>query len=129
MLKHNQRSTTRVLMKSEPDPRVGQWYLRHDSEQMFRVVAVDPLTGSIETQDFEGNVEEIDAEVWQQIELEASEAPEDWTGRYDELTIDRNDCSSTAVAPRGWRTSLELHEPLESWRKTLPPEDVSEPIE
>lgn len=44
---------------------------------------------SIEIQHFEGEIEELDLETWLLIGPRQVEAPEDWTGAYDEL--DRED--------------------------------------
>lgn len=69
-----------------PHPGIGQWY-RIGGGELFEVVAVDDDDGTIEIQYFDGTVEEMDVEdwesEWEEGELEAAEAPEDWTGSVD----------------------------------------------
>jgi len=66
-------------------PEIGAWYrIRGES---FEVVAVDEDDGTIEMQTFDGTVEEMDIEDWNSQhasgEIEAAEAPEDWSGSVD----------------------------------------------
>jgi len=69
-----------------PHPSIGQWY-RIGGDELFEVVAVDDDDGTIEMQYFDGTVEEMDVDdweaAWEDGQLEAAEAPEDWTGSVD----------------------------------------------
>jgi hypothetical protein len=69
-----------------PTPIVGDWYRRTGGE-LFEVVAVDEEDGTIEVQHFDGTVEELDFDAWtdqwEESQIEAAEAPEDWTGSVD----------------------------------------------
>lgn len=67
---------------TSPSPVVGQWYRRSDGS-LFEVVAVDRDDGTIDVQHFDGTVEEIDLESWDDQDFEEVEAPEDWTGSVD----------------------------------------------
>lgn len=67
---------------SNPAPVVGQWYARPGGDS-FEVVAIDRDDGTIEIQYFDGTIEEIDFDGWREEEIEAAEAPEDWTGSVD----------------------------------------------
>lgn len=100
------------------DPQVAQWYQHQDSGEIFKVVAVDPATGGIEVQSFDASIEEIDPDVWEELDLEAIEAPEDWSGPYDELPSELQH-ADVGAAPRDWRVSLERQEPPEAWRSAL----------
>lgn len=111
------------------DPVVGQWYVRHDSGAMFRVVAVDPRGGAIEMQNFDGDLEEIDLDVWRGINLEAVEAPEDWTGPYDDLEPDDLGYTERAPSQQNWRLSLESLPGVEDqWNYTRTPEEFREEL-
>jgi hypothetical protein len=55
---------------------------------MLQVVAIDASSGCIETQYFDGAIEEIEYDAWMSMDIEASEAPEDWTGPFDDLEQD-----------------------------------------
>ena len=67
-------------------PSIGNWYRLQGSES-FEVVAFDEDDGTIELQYFDGTVEEMDLVDWNAAkeggQLEAVEAPEDWTGSVD----------------------------------------------
>ncbi len=68
-------------------PGIGDWY-RDESGNTFEIVALDEDEGTIEIQYFDGAVEELDADAWPELALEAAEPPEDWSGSLD---IDRDD--------------------------------------
>jgi hypothetical protein len=67
---------------SKPAPVVGQWYARPGGDS-FEVVAIDRDDETIEIQYFDGTIEEMDFDGWREDEIEAAEAPEDWTGSVD----------------------------------------------
>ena len=65
-------------MSHELDPKVGRWYRRLDNEQLFKVVSIDEDDGLVEIKNVDGDVEEIDATDWIELDLEFAEAPEDF---------------------------------------------------
>jgi len=73
---------------SELDPIVGNWYRNLDTGADFEVVALDEDAQTVEIQYFDGEVEEWDMDTWYEMALEPIEAPEDWTGPFDELDAD-----------------------------------------
>jgi hypothetical protein len=77
------------IMDQEPvdPPRVGDWYANAQG-QSFEVVAIDPDDGTVEVQYFDGTVEEMDADSWQELRPTPTEAPEDWSGSMD---VERED--------------------------------------
>ena len=74
-------------MNSEAKAKIGQWYESENNDK-FEVVAIDDDEGTIEIQYFDGTVEEIEVDEWNELQFIAIEPPEDWTGSYD---IDRDD--------------------------------------
>ena len=50
---------------------------------LFEIVAIDRDDATIEVQHFDGTVEEIDLESWEEQEFEEAQPPEDWTGSVD----------------------------------------------
>lgn len=83
-----------------PQPAIGEWY-RMNGDKEFEVVAVDDDEGTIEIQYFDGTVGELDREDWDsqwlEGQIEASEAPEDWTGSVDvESEVIDNDDSAAS---------------------------------
>lgn len=68
-------------------PSIGDWY-KDESGNTFEIVALDEDEGTIEIQYFDGSVEELDSDAWEELALEAVEPPEDWSGSLD---IERED--------------------------------------
>lgn len=67
---------------SEISPVVGNWY-KHENGEIFEVVALDADDATVEIQYFDGTIEEMDLDEWEQIELQEAEPPEDWSGSVD----------------------------------------------
>ena len=88
-------------------PEVGQWYARGDKGELFRVVAYDERDGTIEIQTFDGDVDELDAEAWNDMVLERSEPPEDWTGPVDDVEVDDLGYSETEMKRSDWSEPLQ----------------------
>lgn len=73
---------------SDVDPIIGNWYRNQETGNDFEVVALDEDAQTIEIQYFDGEVEELDLDAWYEQPIEAIEAPEDWSGPFDELEAD-----------------------------------------
>lgn len=67
---------------SAQNPIVGDWYQQQNGE-LFEVVATDEDDGTVEIQYFDGTVEEIDLEAWEEQKYEEAQPPEDWSGSVD----------------------------------------------
>jgi hypothetical protein len=78
-------------MSHELDPKVGRWYRRIDDEQLFKVVSIDEDDGLIEIKTVDGEVEELDSTEWVELDLDASEAPEDYVDPDDESDDDEDE--------------------------------------
>ncbi len=63
-------------------PVIGQWFSRPDGT-LFEVVAVDETGATVEIQQFDGTIDEIDVERWPDLLLREASAPEDWSGSVD----------------------------------------------
>lgn len=114
-------------MLNELDPVVGQWYLHRDKGETFRVVAVDSATRSVDIQNFDGDVEELDTDAWRDMDIEVAEAPEDWTGPFDDVEPEDLGYTETAMSPQDWRVSLEsVPAPEEPWQDTRAPDELDE---
>ena len=74
---------------------------------MFQVVATDADEGSVEIQTFGGEIEELTDEEWRACKVEACEAPEDWTGPYDDLERDDLGDTEADLTARDWRVPLD----------------------
>ncbi len=73
---------------SDVDPIIGNWYRNQETGSDFEVVALDEDAQTIEIQHFDGEVEEMDLDAWYEQPIESIEAPEDWSGPFDEMESD-----------------------------------------
>jgi hypothetical protein len=71
------------------------------------VTAIDDDEGTVEIQHFDGDVEEMDLDDWRELDLEAIEPPEDWTGPVDDIERDDLGYSETGMQPEDWTEPLE----------------------
>src|SRR5262245_30936878 len=78
-------------MSHELDPKVGRWYKRLDDEQLFKVVAIDEDDGLVEIRTTDGEIEELDATEWVELDLEAADPPEDYVDPDDDSDEDEED--------------------------------------
>jgi len=74
-------------MLNRLEPEIGKWY-RNESGAIFEVVAFDEEEGIVEIQHFDGAVEELDLDGWFGQLLKANAEPEDWSGPFDDLSVD-----------------------------------------
>lgn len=112
-------------MRTFLDPIIGNWYRHLDKGQMFRVIAFDADDATIELQHFDGDIEEVSLVAWGTMDLEVSEAPEDWTGPIDD--IERDDLgysSETVMSEDDWCAPLQevRRDKHEAWEDTEEPE-------
>lgn len=84
-------------MALEAKPIVGNWYRGPDG-LLFEIVAIDAKEGMAEIQYFDGEVDELDLETWDDLGLEAMAEPEDWSGPFDDL--ERDDLGYTDMTQR-----------------------------
>ena len=75
-------------MIGELDPVEGNWYHCLGKEYDFMVVDVNEREGTVDIQYFDGDIEELEMEEWEEMDLEEIEPPEDWTGPLDDLEAD-----------------------------------------
>ena len=52
------------------------------------VVDVNEVQSTVDIQYFDGNIEELEMEEWEEMDLEEIEPPEDWTGPMDDQEAD-----------------------------------------
>ncbi len=117
-------------MPVDLDPIVHNWYEHIGNSEKFTVVAIDDISGVVEIQHFDGALEEIDIEMWSQLEIETIEAPEDWTGSVDLNDRDDLGYTETAMDENDWSGSKEQkpnsdieEEELDEWGEGFPEEE------
>ncbi len=74
--------------------QIGQWYTHLDKGEPFLVTGYDEKSGTIETQDLTGDLDEIDEETWSALPLALAKPPEDWS----EAMIDGDETESADSA-------------------------------
>lgn len=87
--------------------RIGQWYTRRDKGEIFQVVGFDAGSRTVETQTFDGDLDEIDLETWAGLPLAFAEPPEDWTGPVDDIERDDLGYSETEMSGEDWAAPLQ----------------------
>lgn len=94
-------------MAFEVDPIIGNWYEHLDKGLRFEVVALDEDEGLVEIQYFNGDIEEIELEIWYELEIEPSQPPEDWTGPIDDIETDDSDDIQPDIDSEDWDMSQQ----------------------
>lgn len=94
-------------MPTEADPIIGQWYHHLDKGQEFQVISVDEVNGMIETQHVDGDVEEIPADDWYEMDVEPVAAPEDWNGPIDDAEFDDDESLEDVEDVEEWDAAAE----------------------
>ncbi len=91
-------------------PIIGQWF-RRPSGTLFEVVAIDDDDHTIEIQQFDGTIDEVDEENWPDLLLTEVSAPEDWSGSVD---MDPEDfvSSNNNEMPVGYHNPLAFPDKL-----------------
>jgi hypothetical protein len=108
-------------MTTEAQPIIDEWYRHLDKGQRFVVVAIDEDSGTIEVQDFDGTLEEIEFETWYEMELEPCQAPESWAGAVDVGNADDYGTEVTDTSGHDWNAAGdELPEQLPDDDEELP---------
>ena len=82
-------------------PEIGTWY-RDVRGRRFEVVAFDEDRGLAEVQYFDGDVSELELDVWRQTVVERIAEPEDWTGPFDDLEEDDLGDTERPRRPEDW---------------------------
>lgn len=105
-------------------PEIGQWYLHQDKGEMFLVTGYDGDARTIEIQNFDGDVDEIEAAAWSTMPLERAAQPEDWTGPLDDVEVDDLGVSETDMSAADWTEPLQCFQPQkEAWEDDTPDEE------
>lgn len=69
------------MKEGQFEPVIGQWY-RDIDDRIFEVVAIDD--DGIEIQFYDGDVEELEMDIWEQLEVTAIAEPNSGSGPFEE---------------------------------------------
>jgi hypothetical protein len=105
-------------MDGEPgSPEIGCWYARKDKGEMFQVVGRDESTRAIEIQTYDGDIDEIDGDLWRTLPLERTDPPEDGNAPMDLGEPEDLGYTATEMSVEDWDEALAgLREEAESWQ-------------
>lgn len=92
-------------MTFETPPRIGNWY-KNSTGESFEIVAQDEDDETLELQYYDGTVEELDRDIWEQLRPEPIEPPEDWTGSLDMAKEDYS-TMDRSIETDDWLSELE----------------------
>ena len=87
-----------------PYPEIGQWFRRPNGTR-FEVVAIDEDGRTVEIQQFDGTIDELDIERWPDLLPREVGPPEDFSGSLD-MDLDDLDGHGETDTPTGY------HDPL-----------------
>jgi len=106
-------------------PIVGHWYTHRDKGALFQVVALDEDAGTVEIQEFDGALDELDFDEWRTLSVDDAAQPEDWGGPLDDVEPDEfgyTDLGEDAEAPS------PLESAITTWEQIVEDDDFDEPI-
>ena len=89
-------------MSNDLDPILGNWYQHLDKGQLFRVVAIDEDNEVVEIQNFDGDLDEVEMSLWQEMDIDLAEEPENFSGPYDVGELDDYGTEITDTARSDW---------------------------
>ena len=78
-------------MSRDLDPTPGQWYEDLEREETFKVLAVDPDDAIVRVQWLNREVEELDLDIWNELDLEKAAEPEGWADDVEDEEGDDED--------------------------------------
>ena len=106
-------------------PIVGNWYSHRDKGALFQIVALDEDAGTIEIQEFDGGLDELDLDEWRTLLVDSAAQPEDWGGPLDDVEPDEfgyTDMADEKVGVFAPRTATT------TWEQIVEDDDFDEPI-
>jgi hypothetical protein len=106
-------------------PIVGNWYAHRDKGALFQVVALDEDAGTIEIQEFDGGLDEIELDEWRTLAVDTAAQPEDWGGPLDDVEPD--EFGYTDLEPDNASAS-PLEAAITTWEQIVEDDDFDEPI-
>lgn len=109
-------------MTNRLPPVVGNWYSHRGKGELFQVVALDEDSGTIEIQDFEGGIDELDFDEWRELAVESAAQPEDWGGPLDDVEPDEFGYTDLAEAA----APAEAPAATTNWQQIVEDDDLDE---
>ena len=106
-------------------PIVGNWYAHRDKGALFQVVALDEDAGTIEIQEFDGGLDELDIDEWRTLLVDSAAQPEDWGGPLDDVEPDEFGYTDMDGEEKSATSSEDA---TTTWEQIVENDDFDEPI-
>jgi hypothetical protein len=106
-------------------PIVGNWYAHRDKGALFQVVALDEYAGTIEIQEFDGGLDELDLDEWRSLSVYGAAQPEDWGGPLDDVEPDEFGYTDMAGEEQAENPPEAV---TTTWEQIVEDDDFDEPI-
>ncbi len=106
-------------------PIVGNWYAHRDKGALFQVVALDEDAGTVEIQEFDGGLDEIDLDEWRTLPVDTAAQPEDWGGPLDDVEPDEFGYTDLGEDEE---PQSALEPAITTWEQIVEDDDFDEPI-
>jgi hypothetical protein len=85
----DRRFVIQETVMSDVDPIIGNWYRNEETGRRFRGrCASTRMPRPLRSNTLKVKLEELDLDAWYELPIEAIEAPEDWSGPFDEMEAD-----------------------------------------
>jgi hypothetical protein len=92
---------------------------------LFQVVALDEDAGTVEIQEFDGGLDELDFDEWRALALDSAAQPEDWGGPVDDVEPD--EFGYTDLTDEDEK-SASPEDAITTWEQIVEDDDFDEPI-
>ncbi len=106
----NKNGWRKYTMHTHSELTIGNWYKSQDIQKIFEIVAIDAEDDCIEIQYFDGEVEELDIDSWNELNTIEVAAPEDWCGPYEMNKEDLENYTDDVIHPEDWNGPLTFIE-------------------
>jgi hypothetical protein len=114
------------------DSRIGQWYQRRDTGEVFLVTGFDDRSRTVEIQTSDGDLDEVEESAWRDWPIALAEPPQDWSGPMDDMDSESlDDSSNGTTGSTDWRPpQLEpLADGLEPWEDPAAEQEIDSDAE
>ena len=100
-------------MSRDYDPVPGKWYEDLDTEEIFKVLSLDPDEELVRIQWLDRELEDLDLDVWNEMDLELASEPEGWADddagrRTTKMTSTTTNSTRTTTGTTRTRTKTTI---------------------
>ena len=86
-------------------PTIGLWYQDIAINRLFEIIGLDQYCATIDIRYEDGEIDELDLELWAQVALTQADPPQEWRSLFD-LSEEQRFFSDAVIAPAAGRDVL-----------------------